>query len=146
VVLRNATPLIRTYHSWMFAWLGRCSLETFILQYHIWLAADTKGLLRLGLCSNDGFDGPTGRWCRWFEFVVITVFFLWTSWGASKATSVLTEWIIGCAKPQLALGETTAQVDKRTVSRFTKAKNKLGLEFRLAVILAILVIGNWMWR
>jgi N-acetylneuraminate 9-O-acetyltransferase len=147
VVLRNATPLVRTYHSWLFAWLGRCSLETFILQYHIWLAADTKGLLRLGLCSSsDGLNGPCGRWCHWLEFVVITVFFLWTSWEASKATNVLTEWIVGPAKPQPALGETAAKIDKPSASTFMKAENKLGLEFRLALILAILVVGNWLWK
>jgi hypothetical protein len=146
VVLRNATPLIRAYHSWLFAWLGRCSLETFILQYHIWLAADTKSLLRLGLCNNDDRDGSRGRWCHWFEFAVVTVFFLWASWEASKATNVLTEWIVGPAKPQPALGETAAKVDKRIPSTFMKAKNKLGLECRLAAILAILVIGNWMWK
>jgi N-acetylneuraminate 9-O-acetyltransferase len=145
VVLRNATPLFRTHHSWLFAWLGRCSLETFILQYHIWLAADTKGLLRLGLCSDESLGGPCGRWCRWFEFWIITVFFLWTSWEVSRATNVLTGWIVGPARPEPVLGEVAEKNEGRAASIFTKANNKLGLKFRLATILAVLFIGNWMW-
>lgn len=34
-------------YSSFFAWFGKISLELFICQYHIWLAADTKGILVL---------------------------------------------------------------------------------------------------
>ena len=34
-------------YSSFFAWFGRISLELFIGQYHIWLAADTHGVLVL---------------------------------------------------------------------------------------------------
>lgn len=36
--LRNCHEGLRKRHSRAFVWLGRCSLETFVLQYHIWLA------------------------------------------------------------------------------------------------------------
>ncbi|RKP03704.1 hypothetical protein CXG81DRAFT_8186, partial [Caulochytrium protostelioides] len=45
VILRNATPGARASSSRFYGWIGRMSLETFILQYHIWLAMDTRGLL-----------------------------------------------------------------------------------------------------
>ncbi|TAQ87870.1 hypothetical protein B7494_g3802 [Chlorociboria aeruginascens] len=41
VTLRNSHRVLRSHHSKVFAWLGRCSSETYVLQYHIWLAGDT---------------------------------------------------------------------------------------------------------
>lgn len=96
VILRNSNQLLRDFHSGLFAWLGRFSLETFILQYHIWLAADTKAVLSLGLWSRDSPDGiewsdKLGLCC---EFVLVTALFLWTSWAVSQATNVLTSSIV----------------------------------------------------
>ncbi|XP_047110561.1 N-acetylneuraminate 9-O-acetyltransferase isoform X1 [Schistocerca piceifrons] len=47
IVLRNISGALRTRYSSLFAWFGRISLELFISQYHIWLAADTHGVLVL---------------------------------------------------------------------------------------------------
>lgn len=47
VVLRNISGVLRTRYSSLFAWFGKISLELFISQYHIWLAADTHGVLVL---------------------------------------------------------------------------------------------------
>ncbi len=63
IILRNTNRQLRNFHSLVFAWLGRCSLETFTLQYHIWLAGDTKGLLSIGV-----FD--TSRSGRLKDFVL----------------------------------------------------------------------------
>lgn len=90
VILRNSSRHLRNFHSSIFAWLGRCSLETFTLQFHIWLAGDTKGLLSLGVARPDG----THVAGRWQEFAVITLIFLWVSWHVASATSVVTSWII----------------------------------------------------
>ena len=84
VTLRNSHRLLRNYHSTIFAWLGRCSLETYILHYHIWLAGDTTGLLRIGL------------WGRRMEAVMLTMVFLWISWRMSMASQVLAGWIVDC--------------------------------------------------
>ena len=83
VALRNSNRIFRNYYSKVFAWLGRCSLETYVLQFHIWLAGDTKGLLRLGL------------WNRWLEAALLTGVFFWVSWNMSSATQIITEWIVG---------------------------------------------------
>ena len=101
VGLRNAAPALRIRYSPAFAWLGRCSLETFILQYHIWLAADTKGLLRLPLtwyvAAADSF---WHNFAQWTQFMVITIFFLWTSWAVSQATGNVTAALVGKAQAQ----------------------------------------------
>lgn len=47
IVLRNMSGLLRARYSTFFAWFGKISLELFIAQYHIWLAADTHGVLVL---------------------------------------------------------------------------------------------------
>ncbi|KAF5292887.1 hypothetical protein FQR65_LT11139 [Abscondita terminalis] len=47
IVLRNISGMLRTRYSSFFAWFGSISLELFISQYHIWLAADTHGVLVL---------------------------------------------------------------------------------------------------
>lgn len=39
--------ILRTRYSSFFAWFGRISLELFVCQYHVWLAADTHGVLVL---------------------------------------------------------------------------------------------------
>ncbi len=88
IILRNAHRHLRNRHSIVFAWLGRCSLETFTLQFHIWLAGDTKGLLNIGVFGEEGVG-------RWIEFAMLTAVFFWVSQCMATATGTLTEWIIG---------------------------------------------------
>lgn len=91
VILRNCTRGLRNFRSSLFVWLGRHSLETFTLQFHIWLAADTKGILSLGVFgrTQTDIDG------RWTDLVLLTIVFFWMSWRAAKATAVVTLWIVG---------------------------------------------------
>ena len=90
ITLRNLSHHTRNFYSSVFAWLGRHSLETFTLQFHIWLAADTKGLLALGVFGRHATytDG------RWADFVVLTTVFLWLSWHVATATGRVTSWIV----------------------------------------------------
>lgn len=37
IVLRNLTPLLRTWNMWLYGWLGCITLETYISQYHVWM-------------------------------------------------------------------------------------------------------------
>lgn len=38
IVLRNISQVARMYHVHMFEWLGKITLETYIAQYHVWMA------------------------------------------------------------------------------------------------------------
>ena len=91
VILRNSNRHLRSYNSSIFAWMGRHSLETFTLQYHVWLAADTKGLLALGIFERMTGGADNGRKA---DFVVLTVIFLWICWHVAAATQTLTTWIV----------------------------------------------------
>ena len=90
VILRNISRHTRNLHSPVFAWMGRHSLETFTLQYHIWLAADTKGLLALGVCER--IVGESGG--RRVDLAILTIVFIWVCWHVAAATQTLTNWIV----------------------------------------------------
>ena len=85
VILRNANATLRSASSQMFAFIGRCSLETFIIQYHLWMAADTKALLVVI---------PWTRW-RMANMIVTTTIFVWLSNQVAHATTIMTRWICG---------------------------------------------------
>lgn len=88
VILRNANVTLRSASSQMFGFIGKCSLETFIIQYHLWMAADTKGLLVVI---------PWTRW-RLANMIVTTTIFIWLSNQVAQATTVMTTWICGSGK------------------------------------------------
>ena len=46
-LLRNMTGFVRSRYSSFFAWIGRLYIEMLIAQYHIFLSADTSGVLVL---------------------------------------------------------------------------------------------------
>ncbi|QSZ34798.1 hypothetical protein DSL72_007656 [Monilinia vaccinii-corymbosi] len=82
VALRNSHRVLRNSHSVIFAWLGRCGLETFVLQSHVWMAADLKGILRVGVAG------------RWVEGAVLTLVFGWVAWRVEGCTGRITQWLV----------------------------------------------------
>ncbi|KAH9904502.1 10 TM acyl transferase domain found in Cas1p-domain-containing protein [Xylariomycetidae sp. FL2044] len=106
VILRNATPSLRSSYLWLPAALGKISLETYVLQYHIWLANDATSLLSLGLV--DRYNGlfsevalsqpPAKTVIRGFEACVLTAVFVTLAHVARRATQVLGGWLFGRTK------------------------------------------------
>lgn len=92
VVLRNSHPRLRSVNSRLWMFVGQISLETFILQFHLWLGADTKGVLLVL---------PGTKW-RPLNVVLTTVIFLFVSQKASQTTGQITTFLVGKAKKAAA--------------------------------------------
>lgn len=88
VVVRNATAVLRSMSSRAFAFLGRCSLELFIVQFHFWLAADTKGMLVVLPGVN----------LRPINFVITSVMFVYLCDRISWATGDIVNKLCGGEK------------------------------------------------
>lgn len=89
-LLRNCHPYLRGTHSRLFSWFGRCSLETFICQFHIYLAMDTRGILTI-------FPGK--GWLLWtMNFILTAIVFVWISDRVAQATGTITSACVGSAK------------------------------------------------
>ena len=82
VCLRNGSNYLRSRTSGFYRFFGKISLETFILQFHIWLAMDTKGLL------------VTIPGAGVINFLITSFLFIYFSYHCSKATGELTEFIV----------------------------------------------------
>ncbi|KAK5083404.1 hypothetical protein LTR70_008241 [Exophiala xenobiotica] len=98
IMLRNVRQELRRHYASVFASIGNVSLELFVLQYHIWLAADTKGLLRLGWIDTPRLapagKSVAGSWTFWVESAIITVVFFWVSSHCAHATNTLVKWFV----------------------------------------------------
>jgi len=96
-VLRNSNPILRSASSRAFSFIGTCSLETFVIQYHFWLAADTKGILLVI---------PGTKW-RPVNIFVSTLMFVWLSHKVANATVELTAWFCGTSQKALPISAPT---------------------------------------
>jgi hypothetical protein len=94
VLLRNCHPFLRRRYSSGFARLGRCSLETFTLQYHMFLANNTHGALDIPILRFI----PRLGWMRWLDLVVCAVPFLIVSEKTWQGTQTLVTWFCTVGK------------------------------------------------
>lgn len=173
VLVRNGSDFLCCRHSRFFGWFGKISLETFILQFHIWMAADTKGVLYiLGMGIEQGGSykeviqsyGSRHLW----NFILITVIFLLVSEQVANASGVITTWIVSPEKFSAAhaaddiemqtRGSTTGASTQSLVGRNNGAVKRLGgklgallgnlmldIRFRLIFILGALYLANIFW-
>lgn len=82
IILRNISGVLRVRYSTFFSWFGRISLELFICQYHIWLAADRHGVLVL----LPGF--PT------LNIIITSFIFVCVSHEINRLTTVLIPYAV----------------------------------------------------
>ena len=47
IFIRNMSPTMRSYHSGMLHEMGKVTLETYLLQHHVWLTSNAKTLLNI---------------------------------------------------------------------------------------------------
>jgi hypothetical protein len=78
-LLRNMFGGIKKIHVGLFSWIGRISLETYIMQFHLWLAMDTRARLVL----------IPGHY--WFNLWVVSIFFISLSDLVAMSTQTLTK-------------------------------------------------------
>lgn len=76
-VLRNVTQRAATHYSRLLAAVGSCSLDLYLLQFHLWLAHSARDIL-----------APLPG-ARTLSFAVQTVVFLVTAWAAAQAQAAL---------------------------------------------------------
>ncbi|KAM3499376.1 hypothetical protein MY10362_007357 [Beauveria mimosiformis] len=145
IAARNVAAPLRVYYSKAFAWLGRCSLETFTLQFHLFLASDTKGILLLDGLTGDGSLATD----RWRHLVVIVPLFLWISHATAEATGHLTKRLTSESaeqdKPEGSndyeqLIPEPSFFNESRIMRWLRVANSLGV--RLAALLVFMWLLN----
>lgn len=146
VVLRNSTARASLSHSRLFAWFGRCSLETFVLQYHIWLAADTHGLLRLGLADmlahRYGIRGT--YWYNMLDTFVVFAIFLGIGHSVSRAMPVVVTSFLGDCDDKSCLKQWNGPAKDKT-TMLTSNSGRLTLRRKVILALGALWILNCIW-
>lgn len=102
IVLRNIFTIARQYHLHLFEFLGKTTLETYIAQFHIWMA--TTGLNGspkkiLALLPED-----------WFvtNFILVSVLFFGVSYRLFQCTNAI--------RPILVPAKATDEIVKRNVA------------------------------
>lgn len=119
IVIRNFTRFGRNTYSKFFAFIGKISLETFIGQFHMWLAADTKGLLVVIPNASWVIKTQAG-W--WVNLAVSSLVFFFVCYHLSQATGVLTRWI--CSGVQRSSNNDSLTANNAARSAITKPITK----------------------
>lgn len=94
IAMRNISTLTRNYSSRAMIWLGQCSLESYILQGHLFLAGDYSGVLLI-----DGLSGGGPLMGRWRSLLIIVPVFLWISSLTASATGKIVNLVLSTPAP-----------------------------------------------
>ena len=84
IALRNLTPWLRTHNLHLFTWCGRITLETYILQFHIWLSDDAATLV----FYTGSFDWPL------VNFVLASVIYIALAYQVFQITNVVSDAVV----------------------------------------------------
>ena len=84
IVLRNLTPWLRTHNMFVFTWCGRITLETYILQFHVWLSDDAATLVF--------YTGSTTY--PLVNFVIASMIYVGLAWVVFHLTTVISDALI----------------------------------------------------
>ena len=83
IFLRNLSPTMRGYHSAMLHEMGKITLESYLMQHHIWLTSNAKTLLNI-----------VDKWPI-ANLVVATVLYIFVSWRLHSLTLDLRALVVG---------------------------------------------------
>ncbi len=83
IILRNITPWLRKYHVQSLAWMGRITLETYLVQFHIFLGRNTRALVQY---LPDNYPA--------MNLLVVSVVFVLVSYLLFNITGVLSDALI----------------------------------------------------
>merc|ERR1719181_2403001 len=87
LVLRNTTEWLRLRHMHLFAWCGKITLETYILQFHIWMkTTGINGSPKFLMVWLPGF--------YWTNFVLVTIVYVALSFRVFHITAALRDIVI----------------------------------------------------
>ncbi|RBR16850.1 uncharacterized protein FIESC28_06765 [Fusarium coffeatum] len=131
LALRNVSTWSRNHHSKAMAWLGRCYLETYILQTHILLSADNNGILIVDGLFGDG----TLLGDRWRTLIVIVPIFLWICHAVADSTAHIVKMI---------LQESASSEKTRWLGRIPGYSNITTPQIRIVCILLVMWSLNLM--
>ena len=82
IILRNTIDFLSDKYSLFFRWLGKISFELYVSSYHIWLAADSNGILVL----LPGY--PV------LNVLIATLVFICVAHELNKITKVLSQYFV----------------------------------------------------
>jgi hypothetical protein len=80
IFIRNMFPTVRKYYLWGFSWIGKITLETYLLQFHLMLSNDNKQIVNF----LDGYPN--------LNFLITWLLLLGASQQTFKCTVVMSEF------------------------------------------------------
>lgn len=112
LIIRNSYRWLRNTYLALPAALGEISLETYVLQYHIWLGNNATAKLRFGLWDRYGGVTWFAGGGRYLELLIITGTFICVSAYGRWATDRLAKWLFYSDLPSSSVGTSGRQLEE----------------------------------